>query len=64
VTKKIYVLTKHARQQMSRRAIPERWIQSVMKDPQQVVSGHGQKKVYQSEFKQRQKAYLYAGGSE
>jgi len=43
---------------MSRRAIPERWLQAVMKHPQQVVPGHGQKKVYQSEFRQRQTGYL------
>ena len=35
---------------MSRRAVPERWLQAVIKNPQQVVPGPGQKKVYQSEF--------------
>jgi Domain of unknown function (DUF4258) len=43
VTKKIYVLTKHAKQQMSRRAIPARWVQAVMKSPQQIVLGLGQR---------------------
>ena len=58
MTKEIYVLTKHAKQQMSLRQIPERWVKAAMARPQQIVPGLGKKKIYQSEFKQRKTVYL------
>jgi hypothetical protein len=44
-----FKLSRHARQEMERRAIPLELLQSVMQNPQQVVPAGG-KKAYQSQL--------------
>ena len=43
-----YRLSRHAREEMKRRNIPAEIVESVLEDPQQVIEGSGEKKVYQS----------------
>jgi hypothetical protein len=43
-----YRLSRHAREEMERRNIPAEIVESVLQDPQQVIEGPGEKRVYQS----------------
>jgi len=43
-----FTLTRHAREEMERRAIPEDTVKEVLERPQQIAPGYGGKKVYQS----------------
>jgi hypothetical protein len=43
-------LSRHAKQEMDRRAIPMDLLESLLKNPQQVIEQPDGKKVYQSEF--------------
>jgi len=45
-----FVLSRHARQEMGRRAIPMELLESVLKNPQQVIELPDGKKVYQSQL--------------
>ena len=43
-----FCLTTHSESEMVRRKIPQHLLEELMADPQQVVPGHGRRKVYQS----------------
>lgn len=43
-----FEITKHAREEMNRRGISEIVVESVLKNPEQIVNGYGNKKAYQS----------------
>jgi hypothetical protein len=43
-----FQLSSHAREEMERRAISPALLESVLTNPEQVVAGHGGKRVYQS----------------
>jgi hypothetical protein len=43
-------LTKHAREEMQRRRIPEKLLNETLKAPQQIISGKKGRKVYQSKL--------------
>jgi len=43
-------LSRHAKQEMDRRAIPMDLLESLLKNPQQVIEQPDGKKVYQSQF--------------
>lgn len=45
-----FVLSRHAQEQIERRAIPLELLEAVLRDPQQIVEGYGGKKTYQSQF--------------
>lgn len=43
-------LSNHAKEEMLRRSIPDNILESVLNNPQQIVQGRGDLKVYQSEI--------------
>ncbi|MBM4275658.1 MAG: DUF4258 domain-containing protein [Deltaproteobacteria bacterium] len=43
-------LSRHAQQELKRRAIPEKMLESVIQNPQQVIDQPDGKKVYQSQI--------------
>ena len=45
-----YILSKHAEQELLRRAIPRPLLDSVLEHPQQIVPGYGGRKVCQSQL--------------
>ncbi len=45
-----FALSLHASREMSRRSVPLHLLEEVLNNPQQVVSGHGVKKIYQSQI--------------
>ena len=53
-----YVLTEHARAEMLRRRILQKWVEATMASPEQIVDGYGGRMVYQSRFQDGDKTYL------
>ena len=53
-----FVLTDHAKEEARRRQIPLAWIESTMKQPEQVTPGTNQRKVFQSRIVADRKTYL------
>jgi hypothetical protein len=45
-----YKLTRHAQEEMGRRAIPLEWVEDVLANPGQIVDERGGRKVYQSQI--------------
>ena len=45
-----FKISRHAKEEMRRRAIPVDLVNKVLENPQQVVPGQGSKKVYQSKL--------------
>ena len=45
-----FKLSRHAREEMQRRAIPLPFVESVLQQPQQIVPERGGKKAYQSQL--------------
>jgi hypothetical protein len=45
-----FKLSRHAKEEMDRRSIPLRLLESVLERPQQIVSERGEKKAYQSQL--------------
>jgi hypothetical protein len=43
-----YRLSKHVREELTRRALPLDVVEAVLAAPEQIVEGHGGKRVYQS----------------
>ena len=49
----------HVKQEMVRRRIPEQFVVSVLNSPEQIISGKGDSKIYQSRIDfEGEKAYL------
>jgi hypothetical protein len=46
----IYKLSQHAKEEMGRRSIPLTLVESVMENPQQIISEYQEKKAYQSQI--------------
>ena len=53
-----FVLTDHARKEAQRRQIPLEWIESILRQPEQVAPGTGRRKVLQSRVIAEGKTYL------
>lgn len=49
-TKSSFRLSRHALQEIERRAIPIDYLESVLRNPQEIVAERDGKKAYQSEF--------------
>jgi hypothetical protein len=45
-----FIFSRHAEQEMERRAIPAALVQSVLQNPQQIVPEYGDRKAYQSQL--------------
>ncbi len=45
-----FKLSRHAQEEMDRRRIPLAWLESVLENPQQIISEYQREKVYQSQI--------------
>jgi hypothetical protein len=53
-----FTLSRHAREEMERRGIDPADVDGVLKQPEQVVPGHGELRVYQARIEAEGKQYL------
>jgi len=44
----VFSLSKHAKEELQRRQIPESFLENVLHHPEQIIEGFGGKKIYQS----------------